>query len=218
MANTTNNPDRSPHPPRSPNTITIWQQNVNRSHTCQHTLISSAALTRKGIDIVALQEPAINNFGTTIASREWIPVYPSTHNTDPHKTRSLLLIRSNLLTDQWKQIDIPLGDVTIINISGNWGDMTVYNIYNDCEKNDTIHQLEAFSQACANSSNRTNANNKGIKSILWLGDFNRHHPHWDDPANTILFTRSAIRDAEILITAVAELSVTFLLDVCPTWT
>jgi hypothetical protein len=98
-----------------------------------------------------------------------------------------------------------LGDVTIINISGNWGDMTVYNIYNDCEKNDTIHQLEAFSQACTNSSNRTNANNKGIKSILWLGDFNRHHPHWDDPANTRLFTSSAICDAEILITAVAEL-------------
>jgi hypothetical protein len=213
MANATNSPVRNNHPPRSPNTITIWQQNINRSSTCQHDLISSTALARRGIDIVALQEPAINNFGTTIASREWIPVYPSTHNSDPRKTRSLLLLRSDILTDQWKQVDFPSGDITIINICGNWGDMTIYNIYNNCEKNDTIHQLETISQSHTNSPSRANNNNSntGAKPILWLGDFNRHHPHWDDPADTRLFTRSAIHNAEILITAVAELGLDLVL-------
>jgi hypothetical protein len=60
-------------------TFNIWQQNVNKSRVCQHDLISSAKLARKGIDIVALQEPAINNFGATIASRDWITVYSTTH-------------------------------------------------------------------------------------------------------------------------------------------
>lgn len=39
---------------------------------------------------------------------------------------------------------------------------------------------------------------------IWLGDFNRHHPHWDNPNDTRLFTRDAINDAELLIVAVAE--------------
>ena len=104
-------------------------------------------LTRRGIDIVALQEPAINSFGTTIAAREWIVVYPTTHHTKPAKTRSLILLRSNILMDKWKQIDFPSGDMTIIVISSNWGKLTLYNIYNDCEKNDTIHELEAFTRS-----------------------------------------------------------------------
>ena len=110
----------------------------NRSSTCQHSLISSVALVKRGINIVALQEPSINSFGTAIAAQEWIPVYPSTHNVEPTKTRSLILIRSNILTDQWRQVDFPSGDVTIISIQGSWGKLMLYNIYNNCIKNDTI--------------------------------------------------------------------------------
>ena len=197
MMSTNNTVDRNAHPARNPNTISIWQQNVNRSSTCQHALISSAALARRGIDIVALQEPPINNFGTTTITREWTAVYPSTHNTEPTKTRSLLLLRSNILTDRWKQVDFPSGDVTVITIRGDWGDLTIYNIYNDCEENTTIHQLEAFAHARSTS--------ELTQPMLWLGDFNRHHLHWDDPADTRLFTRSAIQNAEILISVVAEL-------------
>jgi hypothetical protein len=102
---------------RNPKTISIWQQNVNRSSTCQHDLIFSVALTRRGIDIVALQEPAISKFGTTIASREWVLIYPTTHSTDLHKTHSILLIRSNILTEQWKQVDYSSGDVMIIQLN-----------------------------------------------------------------------------------------------------
>jgi hypothetical protein len=90
MANTTDtnlNRPSNEHP--DPSTLTIWQQNVNKSSTCQHDLISSARLAKRGIDIVALQEPAINAFGVTVAARDWIPIYPSTHGAAPHKTRSL---------------------------------------------------------------------------------------------------------------------------------
>ena len=201
MVNTPNDLDRNRQSPSisHPDAINIWQQNVNKSQTCQHDLISSAALARKGIDIVALQEPAINRFGTTIASRDWTPIYPTPHNSEPRKTRSLILIRSNILTERWKQIDFPSGDVTAIQIYGEWGEMTMYNVYNDCERNDTIHQLVNHQPTAHN-----NRNNGGARYVLWLGDFNRHHPHWDDPSDTRLFTRAATRDAEILISAVAN--------------
>ena len=201
MASTTNERNRIDTLARSPETITIWQQNVNRSSTCQHDLISSAALARRGVDIVALQEPAITKFGTSVASRDWVPVYPSTHSKDPYKSRSLILIRSNILTEQWKQIEYPSRDVTVVQLSGSWGKVTLFNIYNDGEKNDTISQLETFTQSHISSPGR----NAGAKPVLWLGDFNRHHPHWDNPSDTRLFTREALNNAEILISAVAGL-------------
>lgn len=202
MAGKTNNNTDSPPPATSnPPTLSIWQQNVNKSSSCQHDLISSARLARQGIDLVALQEPSINNFGTTVASREWIPIYPSTHSNVPHKTRSIFLLRSNILTDQWRQIDFPSSDVTVVQFSGEWGQALIFNIYNDCNSNDTVHQLEEFSLSCRRP---TDAGSTGPDITIWLGDFNRHHPHWDDPNDTRLFTRSALDDAELLINAVAE--------------
>ena len=180
--------------------FTIWQQNVNKSPTCQHNLISSMTLAKRGIDLVALQEPAINSFGFTVAARDWMPIYPSTHGSNPHKTQSLFLIRCNILTDKWKQIDFPSGDVTVIQIIRNRSNTIIYNVYNDCNKNDTVHQLEAFNHAfnveAASDSMEENL-------VICLGDFNRHHPHWDDPTDTRLFTLAAIKDAELLISAVA---------------
>lgn len=99
MAGTTHKCNRANPLKRKPETITIWQENVNKSPTCQHNLISSTALARKGINIVALQEPATSNFGTSVASRDWVPLYPTTHNADPQKTHSLILIRDNILTE-----------------------------------------------------------------------------------------------------------------------
>ena len=203
---TTNKLDRATPPKRSPSKLNIWQQNVNRSRTCQHDLISSVALTRQGIDIVALQEPAVNNFGATIVTRDWVPVYPTTHGKEPSKTCSLILIRSNIITDQWKQIDFPSGDITIIAIHGNWGELLLYNIYNDCTTNDTVIQLETFNRTRP-SPNRSNinGNNSNTQPTIWLGDFNRHHPHWDNPNDTRLFTKAAIQDAEVLINVIAEM-------------
>jgi hypothetical protein len=149
----------------------IWQQNMNKSRVCQHDLISSAKLARKGIDIVALQEPAINNFGNTIASREWIMVYPTMHGSEPLKTHSLMLVRSNILTKNWKQVDFPSGDVTIVWPSGPWGELTIYNIYNDCDNNDTVHQVEAFNHS-QESAPRQEATNANARHVIWLGDFN----------------------------------------------
>jgi endonuclease/exonuclease/phosphatase family metal-dependent hydrolase len=100
-------------------------------------------------------------------------------------------------------VEFPSGDVTAVQLNGDKGKILLFNVYNDCDVNDTIQKLEAFNQAtnCQTSSADANINNS--ETTIWLGDFNRHHPHWDDPNDTRLFTRSVLDNAEILISTVA---------------
>ena len=190
------------------NKLLIWQQNVNKSPNCQHTLLSSRILTKHKINIIALQEPVINGFNLSIASKDWILVYPSMHCAHPGKTHMLTLISTAISTDNWEQFDFPSGDVTAITIKGEWGKITMFNIYNDSNNNETINQLKHFHRSRPNVTNQAEA---GAVHILWLGDFNQHHPNWDDPNDTRLFTESALKAAETLIEAVASLGLDLIL-------
>ncbi len=129
--------------------LAIWQQNANKSPTCQHGIISSGKLTDYNIDIVALQEPLVNFLNKTIASRDWVPIYPSTHDKHPDKTRSITLVWGDLLTESWEQLDFPSGDVTVLRIKDSWGTLTLFNIYNDCEHNDTLKELMSYHRSHA---------------------------------------------------------------------
>ena len=192
------NHDRGTH-----SELTIWQQNISKSQTGQHDLISSSKLAHVGIDIVALQEPAMNFLGKTIATRDWIPIYPSTHEKEPGKTRSLMLVNASLPTEGWEQVEFPSGDVTVLRITGSWGKMTVFNIYNDCLHDRTILELIKYHRynpgALLGNDDMANA-----VHVVWVGDFNRHHPAWDRPEDSQLFTREALEAAEALIRATAE--------------
>jgi hypothetical protein len=44
----------------------------------------------------------------------------------------------------------------------------------------------------------------GEAHILWVGNFNRHHPLWDSPEDTRLFTNEAMDAAKKLIEAVMK--------------
>jgi hypothetical protein len=181
--------------------LSIWQQNVNKSSSCQHDLISSGKLLNKNISLIALQEPALNTFGKTIASKDWIAIYPTPHTVSPVKSRSIILLQALLCTDNWMQIDFPSSDVTAVQLTGAWGKLSIFNIYNDCEHNDTIMALSKFQREHVNILERME---QGSAHVIWLGDFNRHHPHWDDHNDTHLFTKDAIKAAEILIEAMAK--------------
>jgi hypothetical protein len=71
------------------------------------------------IDIIALQELAINPFNLTIAVRDWLPIYPSTHSDVSIRTRAITLICSNISSDNWTQLDFPSRDVAVIQINGS---------------------------------------------------------------------------------------------------
>ena len=153
--------------------LSIWQQNVNKSSICQHDIISNNILVRKGINLIALQEPAISGTGFSITSRDWTTVYPSKHSDNPHNTRAIMLIRADVSTEGWNQIDFPSSDVTVIQLSGQWGKITVFNIYNDGEHDDTIKLLTEYHHRNRAALERVES---GEAHIIWLGDFNRHHP------------------------------------------
>jgi hypothetical protein len=120
------------------NIINIWQQNVNKSPTSQHNLISCGKLLDLDINIIVLQEPAINVFNQLITTRNWIMVYPSTHISNLGNTHSTIPICADMSTDTWNQIDFPSGDVTIIQLTGMWGKLNILNIYNNSKSNITV--------------------------------------------------------------------------------
>ena len=184
-------------------TINIWQQNTNKLPNCQHDLLSSNKLTSMNIDIVAIQEPAIVNNNRSIASRDWILVYPMPHQSNPEKTRSLMLIQAQISTDSWNQLDFLSSDVTVVQLNSTWGKLMIFNIYNKGECNNTIKLLMKYykdnHQSLEHSQN-------GDAHQIWLGDFNRHHPYWDDPRDSRFFTDAAMEAAKLLIEAVADAS------------
>jgi hypothetical protein len=138
-----------------------------------------------------------------IASKDWIAIYPTPHIVNPAKSRSIIFLQALLCTDNWTQIDFPSSDVTVVQLTGAWGKLFIFNIYNDCEHNDMIMALSKFQHEHVNILERME---QGSTHVIWLGDFNRHHPHWDDHNDTRLFTKDTIKAAEILIEATAEAS------------
>lgn len=104
---------------RDSSIITIWQQNINKSRICQHDLISSARLTKMNIDIIVLQKPVISDSAITITSKDWRVIYLTTHAKHPNKTQSVILICTDIPTNNWSQINIESGDVTVIGLKGD---------------------------------------------------------------------------------------------------
>ena len=148
-----------------------------------------------------LQELTIDANGYTLASRDWIPIYPTLHRKTDATTRAVTLIRETIKTDSWKQIDFPSNNVVAIQFKGEWGKLTIINIYNDCHSDETVHLLSDFHYR--NQTTQAQSSN-GTAHTLWVGDFNRHHPCWDDPSDGRLFTNEAIEVAEKLIEVIAD--------------
>ena len=59
-----------------PNRLRIWQQNINKSRVAQEDLINSDVY--KHFDFLLLQEPYIDGYGNTKATKDWRVIYPST--------------------------------------------------------------------------------------------------------------------------------------------
>ena len=42
------------------------------------------------------------------------------------------------------------------------------------------------------------------EEVIWLGDFNRHHPIWDEERNMHLFTKTALEAAQPLLDMISN--------------
>ena len=170
----------------------IRQQNVNKSLISQLDLLQS--LRKDEYDVCIIQEPYIDHNGKSRANRQWTTVYPNTHQEYPDKTRSIILINTDILTDTWKQIDFQHPDITAVEITGGFGTLRIINIYNDGDNNNALTHLSAFMRDRDRQQHVANP-----LHTLWMGDFNRHHPIWDEPRNAHLFTQENLDLAQPLL-------------------
>ena len=161
-------------------------------------MLSSNKLIQMNIDVVALQEPAINHNNLSIAAKDWITVYPSMHGSKPESTRAITLICAQISMEDWNQLEFQSGDVTVVQLSSSWGKLTILNIYNKGTSSNTINLLTNYHRENWLNLERCHI---GMAHAIWLRDFNRHHPAWDDPNDDDLFIGDAIHEVEVLIEA-----------------
>ena len=178
----------------------VWQQNLNKSQVAQEDLINCSI--HKDYDILALQEPYIDAFGNMKATRNWRVLYPTSHLSDPMPLWAVMLVSSNLNTNEWVQIQIPnTQDLLAIQLTGDFGSLMVFNVYNDCHNSDTIDRLRTHLHSQAQGPGHGIA---GATYSMWCGDFNQHHPMWDEERNCHLFTAQALEESLKLITLAAD--------------
>jgi hypothetical protein len=184
-------------------TIKIWQQNTRKSLDAQLMTLHSA---RNNYDIICLQEPHFDHLNATRATPVWRLVTPTGWNRSdpPEKTpRAIILVHERLSTNSWTQIDLDTPDALGIKLVGEGGEINLYNIYNDCTHSHTLTKFQEHLEAREQDPFNPDQTNKVIGDV-WLGDFNRHHPMWEDEENDRLFTNQNLNEAGLLIETLAD--------------
>ena len=174
----------TPEPIPQPRQLHIWQQNLNGSLEGQLDLLQS--LNPKLYDLAMLQEPHIDFLSRTCANSHWIPIYPLRHLDKPKATRSIILVNTKISTNVWTPIKFESPDVTSIQMHGDYGTLHIINIYNDCKHAESLKTLELYMKDPATRAHPIGGN---PLRYIWMGDFNCHHPLWDEERNEHLFTR-----------------------------
>ena len=105
----------------------IWQQNIAKSSITQHDILTKA--NPKDWDIITLQEPYMDFLSLTHANLHWNIIYPSNKNQENQKrTRSIILISTNIDSSQIQQINIQSSNITAIQINANLHSLLLLNI------------------------------------------------------------------------------------------
>lgn len=176
--------------------LKIWQQNVNKSLTSQLDLLQS--LGARDFDLAIIQEPYIDYLNLTRSNPYWSVIYPTKHHDKTGLTRSIILVNTRLTTNCWTQLPVDSTDITAIQIESEDITLRIFNIYNDGNHS---HNLTTLDRVTRTQTKAANDNNP--VHTLWMGDFNRHHPMWDEERNHHLFTATNLDAAQVIIDMLA---------------
>jgi ribonuclease HI/endonuclease/exonuclease/phosphatase family metal-dependent hydrolase len=181
-----------------PKSISLLQINLNKSEKA-HLDIINEEISQK-YDIMLIQEPYTTAFNAIRTPTNFRPVYPINRLQDDAQIRAVIWVNKRLDTKDWVILDIPdTNDITAIQLKGPYGKLAIFNIYNDCTHSRNEAALSNYVRRNANTLIRTENHH-----MIWAGDFNRHHPLWDNDEDIHLFTRQATRNADELIRKLAE--------------
>jgi exonuclease III len=180
--------------------LRIFQINLNKSQTAHLEIINTIESGKW--DVILVQEPhMLNKFNAIRTPTNFRPVFLDDRGQNDKYIRSLIWVSTALETKDWKIIAIPgTNDITAIQLNGGYGKVTIFNIYNDCNNSHLENMLSTFLR------DHSNELLTGNSSMIWAGDFNRHHPLWDRDEDDHLFTAQATTSANKLISLLADYS------------
>jgi len=115
------------------------------------------------------------------------PVFPENRGRDGTTVRSVIWVSSAIDTANWEIVNVPnTNDITAIQLKGEYGKITIINVYNDC-----AHPASETAIGALMRSQAEKIKGGEHSYMIWAGDFNRHHPLWDRDEDTHLFTGEA---------------------------
>jgi hypothetical protein len=95
--------------------------------------------------MLLIQEPYLDKYGNTKATKDWRVIYPSSGLSLSEKTRSVILVNTALDTNHWAQLMVPdPNDLSAIQLRDGYGQLAIFNIYNDCDNSKTEEALVEF--------------------------------------------------------------------------
>lgn len=182
---------------RSKDKLRILQINLAKSYPAHLEMLNSGL--EKHYDVILLQELHVNYYRNSATARGFRQVYPPDSVRKTKTIRSGIWVNAAISTNTWDPINVgDCPDLTAISIKGDFGKLAIFNLYNDCNHDETTDALRAHLDANVNEYTGEG------KHMLWAGDFNRHHPMWDHDDDARLFTTEATEKAEVILDMLAE--------------
>lgn len=182
----------TPDPATSTKALNIWQLNTNKSNEAQTAFAHDPSVLAGSL--IAIQEPYLDHLSSSRPPAGWRPVYPTPHFREgAPRSRSFIAVNPALSTNDWEQIACPSSDITSIRVITTAGPVLIINVYNPCDSNRSLPHVESLARAAPPGDH-----------IVLLGDFNRHHPTWDESRNSHLFTSTNLELAQPLLDLVGE--------------
>ena len=171
---------------RSPTNIRIWQQIARKSMQNTNYILNIADPSK--YNLILIQEPWFGHLGKTWGTHNWCIVYPPSiyhNNHDP--IQLIILVNTNLSTNMYTTLDIPCSDILAICLRGDFSHCSIFNIYNDCINNNVTTALHNYL-----TNHRPDTLPLPNNHMLWLGDFNCHHPLWEPNNNRHLYNLAEV--------------------------
>jgi len=183
-----------------PNRLQILQININKSQKAHLDLINRALGRNWDLILIQephilIQEPHITHLGHIRTPNGFTSIFLQDQLARLENTvRSVIWVNSELSSNSWKALNIPgNNDLTAIQLYRHNTKLSIFNIYNDCTHSNTLTRLRRYMQE------ESPALGIGANSYtLWCGDFNRHHPLWNDETDNQIFTNQALREAVLV--------------------
>jgi len=187
--------------PLSPTRLRILQINLNKSSKAHLELYNR--VSKKEWDLVLVQKPHVTTMGNIRTPNDFVAVAPADRYKDnAPMTRAVMWVSSDLATSSWKILNmLGTNDTVAIQMAGTYGRLTIINTYNNCNHSRMLRVVREF--ICIN---RVEVLSREDDHLIWAGDFNRHHPMWDDDTDDRLFMPRALEDAGKLIELLADLN------------